>query len=313
MPGMYGSSCNKTCANNCKEALCHIQNGDCFTCKPGWTGTICNNKCTDGGYGLNCSQRCAGHCRDGITCNHVTGRCDRGCDAGWTGALCYNECPSGQFGLDCNERCSGHCMNNEPCDHASGVCRSGCRDGYTGSGCNNSCNEGFYGRNCSKICSPNCKICRRTDGLCACKAGWSGPRCTEECIQSFGENCQYPCNANCINRICDKFNGTCLFGCLNGRTCDLAGQQNAETDDDDISCTPWIIAFSIAMVIIIIFVIATIRPWRMSIKRNSNAGCVQSGRIPVFRETQVGLSDGISHYQELSVSKEHNTYQTLTL
>lgn len=40
-----------------------------------------------------------------------------------------------------------------------------------------------------------------------------------------------------------------------------AGQQNAETDDDDISCTPWIIAFSIAMVIIIIFVIATIRPW----------------------------------------------------
>lgn len=40
-----------------------------------------------------------------------------------------------------------------------------------------------------------------------------------------------------------------------------AGQQNAETDDDDISCTPWIIAFLIAMVIIIIFVIATIRPW----------------------------------------------------
>lgn len=41
----------------------------------------------------------------------------------------------------------------------------------------------------------------------------------------------------------------------------LAGQQNAKTDDDDISCTPWIIAFSIAMVIIIIFVIATIRLW----------------------------------------------------
>lgn len=41
------------------------------------------------------------------------------------------------------------------------------------------CNEGFYGRNCSEVCSPNCMICRHTDGLCACKAGWSGPRCTE--------------------------------------------------------------------------------------------------------------------------------------
>lgn len=40
-----------------------------------------------------------------------------------------------------------------------------------------------------------------------------------------------------------------------------AGQQNAETDDDDISCMPWIIAFLIAIVVIIIFVIATIRLW----------------------------------------------------
>lgn len=42
-----------------------------------------------------------------------------------------------------------------------------------------------------------------------------------ECIQFFGENCQYLCNVNCINWICDKFNGICLFGCLNGRMCDL--------------------------------------------------------------------------------------------
>lgn len=39
-------------------------------------------------YGVNCSQPCVGHWRDGITCNHVTGLCDRGCDAGWTGYMC---------------------------------------------------------------------------------------------------------------------------------------------------------------------------------------------------------------------------------
>lgn len=44
--------------------------------------------CGTGWYGVNCSQPCVGHCRDGITCNHVTGLCDRGCDAGWTGYMC---------------------------------------------------------------------------------------------------------------------------------------------------------------------------------------------------------------------------------
>lgn len=34
---------------------------------------------------MNSSQQCVGHCRDGTTCSHVTGQCDRGCDAGWTG------------------------------------------------------------------------------------------------------------------------------------------------------------------------------------------------------------------------------------
>lgn len=65
--------------------------------------------------------------------------------------------------------------------------------------------------------------------------------------------------------------------------------------------------------VVMVFQLPLFSHRRTPIKRNSNAGCVQSGRTPVFRETQVGLSDGVSHYQELSVSKEHNTYQTLTL
>lgn len=41
-----------------------------------------------------------------------------------------------------------------------------------------------------------------------------------ECALSYGENCQYPCSVHCINKVCDRFNGTCLFGCAKGESCD---------------------------------------------------------------------------------------------
>lgn len=37
---------------------------------------------------LYCSQMCKGHCREGITCNHVTGICIKGCPNGWTELKC---------------------------------------------------------------------------------------------------------------------------------------------------------------------------------------------------------------------------------
>lgn len=41
-----------------------------------------------------------------------------------------------------------------------------------------------------------------------------------ECILSYGENCQHRCNVNCINETCDRFNGSCLYGCKYGKQCD---------------------------------------------------------------------------------------------
>lgn len=40
-----------------------------------------------------------------------------------------------------------------------------------------------------------------------------------ECVGSFGENCQYQCSVHCFNQTCDRFNGSCVFGCK--ETCDL--------------------------------------------------------------------------------------------
>lgn len=122
--------------------------------------------------------------------------------------------------MDCRELCTGHCIRDEPCDHVIGICHSGCQDGYIGTHCNNCniwtyfasdfvsfqivvyyfqwyfflyyewsfitvCREGYYGRHCSQACPFTCQTCRHTDGVCACKAGWTGPRCTKGTFIKF--------------------------------------------------------------------------------------------------------------------------------
>lgn len=39
--GFYGSNCDIPCPTNCKDNTCHIKNGTCFLCKPGWNGMNC--------------------------------------------------------------------------------------------------------------------------------------------------------------------------------------------------------------------------------------------------------------------------------
>lgn len=41
-----------------------------------------------------------------------------------------------------------------------------------------------------------------------------------ECMFSYGENCQYDCNIQCINQTCDRITGSCLYGCQEGEQCD---------------------------------------------------------------------------------------------
>lgn len=54
---------------------------------------------------------------------------------------------------------------------------------------------------------------------CTC----SGKKCItffSECNLSYGENCWHPCSVHCINKTCDRFNGSCLSGCTEGERCD---------------------------------------------------------------------------------------------
>lgn len=44
--------------------------------------------CSLGSYGDRCKSKCDGHCLENSPCNHISGRCDRGCAAGWMGKQC---------------------------------------------------------------------------------------------------------------------------------------------------------------------------------------------------------------------------------
>nr|XP_034321740.1 multiple epidermal growth factor-like domains protein 11 [Crassostrea gigas] len=180
--GVYGFNCNMTCPTNCRNDTCHIQNGKCYTCKPGWTGISCETKCQGGWFGENCSQLCSGHCRDDAFCNHVTGRCDKWCNSGWTGYMCEMECVNGTYGYNCVNSCSGHCLNNSPCNKQTGHCDMGCTPGYANMDCSKICLSGYYGTNCSERCSGHCinnEPCDHVSGVCphGCEDGYTGQLC----------------------------------------------------------------------------------------------------------------------------------------
>lgn len=131
---VYGADCNVPCPRNCKNNTCHIHNGTCLECNPGWTGPFCSNKCVDGRYGQNCLNTCTSHCKYNNVCNHLTGQCEGGCDVGWTGSFCEKACVQ-SYGENCQYPCSQHCYNKE-CDRFNGTCLTGCTHGFHGQKCN---------------------------------------------------------------------------------------------------------------------------------------------------------------------------------
>nr|XP_022311643.1 multiple epidermal growth factor-like domains protein 10 [Crassostrea virginica] len=211
--GVYGSSCAERCPTNCRDDVCHIQEGTCFDCAPGWLGTVCNKRCTEGWYGLDCKQQCSGHCRDDAICNHVTGQCEEGCAAGWRGTLCDSVCKDGTYGNSCVYNCSGNCLNDFPCNRQTGQCDMGCKPGYTNTFCSEHCPLGYYGYYCKKACSGHClnnTVCDHITGTCTngCQAGYVGKLCNDACKEGYyGLNCLYACSSNC--KTCKYTDGTC--------------------------------------------------------------------------------------------------------
>ncbi|XP_062577836.1 multiple epidermal growth factor-like domains protein 10, partial [Saccostrea cucullata] len=180
----YGINCEKTCSINCDKQRCNIENGTCLRCKPGWTGVLCKNVCPRRWYGYGCEKQCSGNCRNNDVCNHVTGRCDKGCANGWKGVNCDEPCKDGNYGPGCIYNCSGHCRDDAFCNKQTGHCDAGCKPGYSGNLCNTECNAGYFGTHCKELCSQKCvndEICNHINGVCTngCKDGYIGERCNK--------------------------------------------------------------------------------------------------------------------------------------
>lgn len=47
-----------------------------------------STECPSGNYGMKCRERCSSHCINIETCDHVSGKCTRGCQDGYIGAHC---------------------------------------------------------------------------------------------------------------------------------------------------------------------------------------------------------------------------------
>nr|XP_034322207.1 uncharacterized protein LOC105345149 isoform X3 [Crassostrea gigas] len=128
--GYYGEDCSLRCPQNCQEGHCHIVDGTCLGCVPGYTRARCDTECTNNKYGLECDSSC-GKCLNGEKCNHVNGSCPNGCDAGVFGYKCEKECFTGKYGFNCQENCSIHCGVPERCDRVTGKCEGGCQPGWS--------------------------------------------------------------------------------------------------------------------------------------------------------------------------------------
>uniref|UniRef100_A0A8W8NSY8 EGF-like domain-containing protein n=1 Tax=Magallana gigas TaxID=29159 RepID=A0A8W8NSY8_MAGGI len=178
MPGYYGEDCSLPCPQNCQEGHCHIVDGSCLGCVPGYKGPTCNEKCLDQTYGLECQQNCR-NCKNKEPCHHVNGSCLNGCASGFYGDTCNLECPDGWYGSNCQEQCNVNCGVPYRCDRVTGQCEGGCQVGWK------VCKNNTLGSKCSFTCG-NClypygEQCHHVTGECprGCDVGFHGDRCDQ--------------------------------------------------------------------------------------------------------------------------------------
>ncbi|KAK7481941.1 hypothetical protein BaRGS_00026849, partial [Batillaria attramentaria] len=130
----YGPDCQKECGHCDRGAQCRKDTGVCPTgCAAGWgPDRYCKTRCGPGFYGSNCGYRCSDGCA--ADCDDVTGHCD--CRTGWihVDQTCNTKCPKGSYGDNCNMTC-GHCAGSSACEHDTGHCTEGCADGFMGDNC----------------------------------------------------------------------------------------------------------------------------------------------------------------------------------
>ncbi|XP_053387518.1 uncharacterized protein LOC123544432 [Mercenaria mercenaria] len=222
--GFHGDTCIDVCPPGC-YGECLIADGQCMKCKQGLYGDFCNETktCKDGFYGFNCSNKCrktdegcqkcltneAGMYGDCISCvrgyrltlpfgathslcTECPGECkDKTCNST---EFCTNGCSLGKWGGTCKSNCALNCLE---CNQSDGKCIK--------------CNNGTYLEDCSKLCSTNCSS-TDTDHMCEFHTG----KCINGCssYRQYGNYCEHRCSDTCNNQTCNWKTGYCTNGCV---------------------------------------------------------------------------------------------------
>lgn len=130
--------------------------------------SVLRPECSPGSYGGGCEKTCS--CPSGVSCDHVTGECQRKCPPGRHGDSCDQGNRRHVYMLP-----KAHWLQFRPhlLRRVHPVCVSDCPDGRFGSGCVHPCN-------CTGA------PCDKTTGRCNCPAGTSGTHCENcECKEIF--------------------------------------------------------------------------------------------------------------------------------
>ncbi|XP_071132314.1 receptor-type tyrosine-protein phosphatase epsilon-like [Mytilus edulis] len=156
--------------------------------------------------------------------------------------LCYVAiygCWKGTWGRNCSELCPANCINQN-CYPETGLCVWGC----DAQNClNNQCD------NKTGVCTAGCEI------------GQTGQYCNKQCNNGFyGFNCKTQC-ATCFNMSCERFEGNCSYGCIDGRyegvRCQtlVNGEMTTKENNSSASIGGGIGAVVVIVVVVILLII----------------------------------------------------------
>ena len=205
--GNYGDYCQNSCSTDCKNGLCY-RNGSCITC-------------IDGRHGEHCENSCSTNCRDRLC--YRNGSCTS-CYDGRYGESCFYSCSSrvtycnnclGELGgsLQCVSCSSGRYPENNMCVRCNDNCKSGawpyCNS--TSGNCLYGCNDHWFGDKCDSQCNVSkCVLCPSNHNMCE--------ECSEGHYLESSTAC-VSCPKDCLSNMkCNKNNGSCEDGCVNGKS-----------------------------------------------------------------------------------------------
>ena len=224
--GTYGA----TCSGQCPGGSSLVCNGHGL-CSDGLTGSgFCS--CYTGYWGSECLGICplgpgAGTCTRRGQCNRVTGACE--CLLGFGGASCELVCPGGAGNV-----CSGH----GTCAPSNATCI--CDAGYVTNNCSVECPGGAanpcggHGQCLGSTGQCSCTQSASSgywagSGCLVCMPGFSGPNCTNLCVQGTTSGTQCVCQEKWSNSNCSSECPKTAAGYCNGKgTCSTDSTSDAK-------------------------------------------------------------------------------------